>query len=150
MAYGDYGARVYINGGEEIGCEDTRIYYKSDKSSMEQKWAYAVANMKSEVDRAWFNTIHHGIMGSGTIRVMCHKTGLPYVYELIDGEIKEVDYMSFDKFKGKEIDTADNYCISFEYKGHRFLFTGGKPCEAEMTDDDGTEWLCEYDYGYNC
>lgn len=145
MAYCDYGARVYVDGRLEDGYCDACIFYDSSKSKIEQEWAEAASKIKNEADKRWIETIHHGVLGNGNIRVMCHKQGLPQIYELINGQIEIVDYEKI--CVGKELDYYDYGQVDFSYKEHDFIFDSGRPYSATMVEPNGTVWICEYDYG---
>lgn len=126
MAYSDYGAFVYCNGVRRKDKEDTTIFETS----------HAIEMMYS-----WTACYHHGILGDGNVRVMCHKQGLPYLYGLRDdGEIYEIKYVEDD------VDPYDYGTIIFDYKDYHFVFRSTKPYEAIMIEPDGTEWRCTYDY----
>ncbi len=139
MAYGDYGAFVYQDGKRR---ED-----KEDASTFENVAIGFTALGSDGYDWAgWLvNNMHHGIIGDGDIRVMCHKTALPRVFERIDGIVIEVDVETFVRnVYGKKWD------FSFDYKEHHFKFVrkNSKRAEAEMIEPDGTYWRCEYGYEY--
>lgn len=115
--------------------------------------------MKAKEDEkslTWIEYIHHGIMGDGNIRVLCHKQSLPEVYErLADGTIKKVNLIEIPEIRKKygyetdeDIPMFEWGVISFEYKGYKFYFYSGEPNSAEMTEPDVTYWECEYDYGF--
>lgn len=122
MAYSDYGAFVWLNGKRREDKEDVAVFASDN------------------VD--WINRIHHGILGDGNIRVMCHKQGLPSIYEATEDAIKNIKYCddNTDYFKYEP--------ISFEYKGYKFYFKSGKPYYAKMITPDGDIWECQYDYMY--
>ena len=157
MAYSDYGAFVYKNGERRRDKEDVALF-KSDEETFGESsenipsgariWTFL---FKLQHDRQlgklpWIDYIHHGIMGDGDIRVMCHKQGLPQIYERTEEGIKEI------KFAPDDTDHYDYPPINFEYKGYKFKFISGYvfgfPYVAEMTEPDGTHWKCEYDYMY--
>lgn len=129
MAYSDYGAFVWCNGERRTDKEDS------------------VAYASLLLPRTnWLKNEHHGVMGDGDIRVICHKQGLPEIWERTDDDFKEVEYFDED---------TDFYSygeIDFEYKGYCFKFKSCNPYDdddhyiAEMTEPNGTFWKCEYDY----
>lgn len=119
MAYSDYGAFVWCNGKRREDKEDVATFATDE-----------------------INHIHHGILGDGDIRVMCHKQGLPAIYEATPDGIIKVEYTDEDT------DCYEYGEIHFEYKGYKFLFKSGKPYYAQMIEPDGTEWKCKYDYWY--
>ena len=80
-------------------------------------------------------------MGDGDIRVMCHKQGLPSIYEATEDGFKKIEYRS-------ENTDYFEYEINFEYKGYKFYFVSGKPYYAKMATPDGNVWECKYDYCY--
>lgn len=151
MAYSDYGAFVYKNGERRKDKENVALFATDEETfgtssenipSGLRIWMSLIHEKESDksVDR-WLTNIHHGIMGDGPVRVMCHKQGLPEIYErLEDGEIKKVD------FADEDIDYFDYDSIEYEYKGYQFTFSSNRPYVAEMVEPDGTRWRCEYDY----
>lgn len=153
MAYSDYGAFVYKNGERRTDKEDVALFATDEETfgtssenipSGLRIWMSLIHEKESDksVDR-WLTHIHHGIMGDGPVRVMCHKQGLPEIYELLeDGKIKKVD------FADENIDYFDYDSIEYEYKGYQFTFSSGSPYVAEMVEPAGTRWRCEYDYLY--
>lgn len=158
MAYSDYGAFVYCNGTRREDKEDVALFATDEETfgmpsaeigSGSRIWVSLGKARKDGVDRDWIDSIHHGTMGDGNIRVLCHKQHLPEVYErLEDGTIRHIDINQLPEFQGKEFEHFEWGCISFKYKGYSFCFKSGEPNEAEMTEPDGTYWLCEYDYEY--
>lgn len=151
MAYSDYGAFVYCNGERRRDKEDVAVF-ATDKETFGESsenipscariWASLLHQKKTGKNYNWLTSIHHGILGDGSIRVLCHKQGLPQIYEAVDDEIKEVAYC------GEDVDRYDYTPIRFNYKGYKFLFESGKPYEANMIEPNGTEWRCDYDYMY--
>jgi len=135
MAYCDYGAFVYKNGERRKDKEDVPLF-KPNEGTFKS----------NEILIDWIDHIHHGILGDGNIRVLCHKQGLPEIYELTEDGIKEISY------KTDEMDWWDYGEVEFEYNDYKFRFTSGyntnNPYVAEMIEPDGTVWKCEYDYGY--
>ncbi len=159
MAYSDYGAFVYCNGTRREDKEDVALFATDEEtfgtSSTEipsgaRIWAALEKALKDGKVSGWLTTIHHGTMGDGSIRVLCHKQSLPEVYELLeDGTIQKIDIQQLPEFKDKEeIESFEWGTISFEYKGYKFFFASGEPNIAEMTEPDGTHWECNYDYWY--
>lgn len=155
MAYSDYGAFVYCNGERRRDKEDVALFATDEETFGESSenipsglriWKSILHNAKSgRMYPDWAKQIHHGIMGDGNIRVMCHKQGLPIIYEATEDGISAVDFGSGN------IDYCDYYDykpIDFEYKGYKFHFESGSPYSAEMIEPDGTKWVCNYDYGY--
>lgn len=155
MAYSDYGAYVYCNNLRREDKEDVALFATDEETfgmpsaeigSGSRIWASLTKAMKDGTDRDWIESIHHGTMGDGNIRVLCHKQHLPEVYErLEDGTIQKID---ISRLLEKEIEDWHWGKISFKYKGYSFCFKSGEPNEAEMTEPDGTQWFCEYDYCY--
>lgn len=86
---------------------------------------------------------YHGVIGDGNIQVCCYKQGLPRILEKVGEDINTVECV--DK---NTIDIFEYPPIKFEYKGYKFYFESGKPHVARMTEPDGTEWECSYDYEY--
>ena len=151
MAYSDYGAFVWLNGKRREDKEDVATFASDEETfgtssenvpSGARIWASLIKQKADGKEVDWVNNIHHGIMGDGDIRVMCHKQGLPSIYEATE--------KSFEKIKYCEDDT-DYYeydPISFKYKGYEFYFESGSPYYAEMITPDGDKWECRYDYEY--
>ena len=151
MAYSDYGAFVFCNGKRRRDKEDVATFSSDEETfgtssnnipSGARIWVSLIKQKENGQNVDWVNHIHHGIMGDGNIRVMCHKQGLPTIYEATEDEIKEIKYCEDD------IDYYDYSPITFEYKGYSFVFSSGSPYLAQMTEPDGTKWSCEYDYWY--
>lgn len=159
MAYSDYGAFVLRNGRRREDKEDVALFATDEEifgtSSTEipsgaRIWAALEKALKDKKKRDWITDIHHGIMGDGNIRVLCHKQHFPEIYEMLeDDTIQKVDIKSLPEFHDKE-EIPDYYWgkVSFEYKGYKFCFRSGKPNVAEMTEPDDTHWRCEYDYEF--
>ena len=149
MAYSDYGAFVWLNGKRREDKEDVAVF-ASDEETFGQSsenipsgmriWASLLNQKDKDVD--WIDHIHHGILGDDNIRVMCHKQGLPSIYERTEDAVKKIKYCD------DNIDYFEYEPISFEYKGYKFHFESGKPYYAEMITPDGDKWECKYDYGY--
>lgn len=127
MAYSDYGAKVFCCGVRRKDMEDAVAFPKCDDE--------------------WASDMHHGIMGNGNIKVICHKQGLPSIYEMIDNNIIRVEFNKDDL-----IDFFEYERVEFEYKGYKFIFmdndTTGKCYYAQMIEPDETVWDCFYDYCY--
>ena len=154
MAYSDYGAFVYRNGERRRDKEDVAVFASDEETfgcesecvpSGLRIFASLLKAQNDGKDLTWAQHIHHGVIGDGRVRVMCHKQGLPQIYELTDdGKMEEVKYAD----PAGHADYFDYGVIRFEYKGHKFVFESGHPYLAEMTEPDGTEWRCEYDYEF--
>lgn len=151
MAYSDYGAFVWKNGERREDKEDVAAFATDEETfgmpseyvpSGARIWVSLIKEKKEGRDRTWINSIHHGILGDTNIRVVCHKQGLPQIYEATDDGINEVSYLSED------VDYYDYDPISFEYKGYKFNFESGKPYYAQMITPTGDNWECRYDYWY--
>lgn len=151
MSYSDYGAMVYKNGERRRDKEDVALFASDEETfgvssenigSGARIWVHLLHKIGEGMDYAWIDHIHHGIMGDGSIRVLCHKQGLPQIYEQIDGDVKEIEYAS------KDVDRYEYGSVTFDYKGYHFVFISNKPYEAYMTEPDGTKWECFYDYEY--
>ena len=80
----------------------------------------------------------HSDSGCGETR-RNHKNTIVLYKCFVSGTIQKVDYPCEDDF---------DFYVLFEYKGYKFKFKSGKPCVAIMTEPDGTNWECTYDYGY--
>lgn len=158
MAYSDYGAFVFCNNKRREDKEDVALFATDEEtfgvSSTEvpsgaRIWASLIKAKTENCTLAWVESIHHGTMGNGNIRVLCHKQSCPEVYEKIeDGSIHKVDIKSLTKYRNEEEIPwwEESITLSFEYKGYKFCFANGEPNRAEMTEPDGTFWECEYDY----
>ena len=149
MAYSDYGAFVWLNGHRRTDKEDVATFASDEETfgtssdnipSHMRIWAYLL-KAQQEGKRDHINHIHHGILGDGNIRVMCHKQGRPHIYEATAAGFEEIKYCNDD------IDYYE-YTINFEYKGYKFYFESGKPYYAQMITPEGDIWECQYDYQY--
>ena len=152
MAYSDYGAFVYLNGERRFDKEDVAGFasdeetFGCDSSEIPsglrifKSLLHARQNTADNKDLQWVNHIHHGVMGDGDIRVICHKQGLPEVYEVTENGLQKIEFCS------DEIDYYDYESILFEYKGYKFYFESGSPYRAVMTEPNGDVWECKYDY----
>lgn len=152
MAYSDYGAFVFKNGERRRDKEDVAVFASDDETFGQSSenipsglriWVSLCQEKKEGRERTYYTHIHHGIMGDGAVRVVCHKQGLPKICELLEnGEVKDIEYYSDD------VDYFDYSKFNFAYKGYEFHFESGNPYVAEMVEPDGTKWRCEYDYLY--
>ena len=151
MAYSDYGAFVWCNGKRREDKEDVATFATDEETfgtssenvpSGARIWVSLLKRQEDGIKDDWINHIHHGILGDGDIRVMCHKQGLPTIYEATPDGIIKVEYTDEDT------DCYEYGEIHFEYKGYKFMFKSGKPYYAQMIEPDGTEWKCKYDYWY--
>jgi len=149
MAYSDYGAFVWLNSKRREDKEDVAAFVSDEETFGESSenipsgmkiWVSLLNQKGKDVD--WVNHIHHGILGDGNIRVVCHKQGRPEIYETTEEGFKKVEYYDDDT------DYYDYDPISFEYKGYKFYFESNKPYYAEMITPEGDKWECKYDYGY--
>lgn len=157
MAYSDYGAFVYRNGERRRDKEDVAVFASDEETfgceseCVPSGLRIFVSLMKARNDgeeRTWVQHIHHGVIGAGCVRVACYKQGRPSIYELADdGEIREVKYGE-DSIEDYQEFMYEYGVIRFEHKGYKFVFSSGHPYVAEMTEPDGTEWRCEYDYQF--
>ena len=154
MAYSDYGAFVWFNGVRREDKEDVALFASDEETfgvssdnvpSGARIWLSILKAKKYNKERNWISSIHHGIMGDGNIRVLCHKQGLPQIYEATEDNIVEVQYPAQ---KDEYVDYFDYDPIDFEYKGYKFHFESGKPYYAQMITPSGDEWECRYDYWY--
>ena len=152
MAYSDYGAFVWRNGERRTDKEDAPLFASSEETfgadidripSAARIWASLIHAQSSDREINWLTSIHHGILGDGPVRVLCHKQGLPEIWEMTDDRPKKIPY-----YDDETTDYADFEPFDFEYKGYRFHFESGEPYRVTMTEPDGAEWECEYDYGY--
>lgn len=136
MAYCDYGAFVWLNGKRREDKEDVATF-----ATDEETFGTSSNNVPKGKKAEWVNHIHHGIMGDGDIRVICHEQGLPSIYEATEDGFKEIEYHNED------VDYFE-YEINFEYKGYKFYFVSDRPYYAKMTTPKGDVWECKYDYWY--
>lgn len=156
MAYNDYGAFVYHNGQRRPDKEDAPAYASNEEafgmkdisklSSGSKIFANILATRdvpKQDAKQQWIKRIHHGILGDGPIRVVCHKQGLPEIYDFSSGECEKVSFCDEE-----EIDPYEYDPINFEYKGYTFNFRAESPYVAYMEEPDGSWWRCEYDYSF--
>lgn len=149
MAYSDYGAFVWLNGKRRTDKEDVAPF-ASDEATFGTSSENIPSGMRLWVSlikrngqkTSWIDCIHHGILGDGNIRVICHKQGLPSIYEATKKGFKEITYC------GDDVDCFDYDPIHFEYKDYKFYFDSGKPYYASMTTPEGDVWECKYDYMY--
>lgn len=151
MAYSDYGAFVWLNGERRKDKEDVAVFASDEETfggSSESipsgaRIFVSILHRKEKGEEwGWLESIHHGIMGDGDIRVVCHKQGLPEIYEATKDGFKRIEFCD---------DSTDYFwfdTIHFEYKGHKFLFESGSPYYAEMETPNGDKWECRYDYEY--
>ena len=151
MAYSDYGAFVYLNGERRFDKEDVAVFASDEETfgcdsskipSGARIFQSLIHQRESGANRSWVEHIHHGVMGDGNIRVVCHKQGLPQIYEATEKGIDEVNFCN------ENTDYYDYGMICFDYKGYHFIFESGKPYYAEMTEPNGNKWICKYDYMY--
>lgn len=152
MAYSDYGAFVYQNGKRRTDKENAPAFASSqeifgdDINNIPSGACIFVSLLKAKDDGrelSWLEHIHHGICGDGNIRVVCHKQGLPEIYEATDDGIQNIEFCDEDK-----VDWYEYEPFSFEYKGYHFRLEPGTPYVVDMNEPDGTHWRCEYDYEY--
>ena len=148
MAYSDYGAFVWLNGKRREDKEDVATFATDEETfgtssenvpSGARIWVSILNQKGKKVE--WVNHIHHGILGDDDIRVMCHKQGLPSIYEATEDGFKKIEYC------GEDTDYFE-YDIKYEYKGYKFHFESGKPYYAKMITPEGDVWECKYDYLY--
>ena len=149
MAYSDYSAFVFKNGDRREDKEDVALFETPEETfgspaeevpSAARIFMSLIHAEKIGKEQTWITHIHHGIMGDGNIRVLCHKQHLPEVYELTEDGIKNINIPNAEPFNWGTVE--------FEYKGYKFKFVSGKPNIATMIEPASTEWRCEYDYYY--
>ena len=161
MAYSDYGSFVYCNNERREDKEDVALFATDEETfgessaeilSGDRIWVSLTKAKEDGKSLTWIEYIHHGIIGDGNIRVLCHKQHLPEVYERMeDGTIQKINLLSLPEFQDKgEIPDYQWGKISFSYKGYKFSFESGKPNFAFMNEPDGKGgfkyWVCVYDY----
>lgn len=161
MAYSDYGAFVTCNGKRRTDKEDVAVF-ASDIDTFGDNvdnipsglriWAHLIYKRSdSETpdypDKDWVEYIHHGIMGDGPMRVVCHKQGLPGIYYWPE-DAKYPEKIVIPETNDHDFDRWSDYDIKYESNGYKFHFISGRPYHAEMTEPDGTHWECTYDYCY--
>lgn len=163
MAYGDYGAFVYLNGKRRTDKEDVGVYDTDEASLPSGLRIYAnIAKLYQSGKFEWFRHSHHGVMGDGSVRVGCYKFGWPEIYEWEDGKDEPTQYtfdclsrkFGWDDYK-EYVDTryeADEYDKEFDFLGWHFHFWGDDfsdtPKYGATMSHDGEVWECEYDYEY--
>lgn len=162
MAYNDYGAFVYCNGKRRTDKEDAPLFGTSEEAFGEDinnvpsglRIFYNILQRSNSVQDADLtedqrclmyirDSISHGVMGDGTLRVRCYKAGLPGIFELVDDDIgiHEIEIPN-------EKDPYEYGTIRFEYNGYQFMFTDTSEDNhyfAEMITPEGDQWTCEYD-----
>jgi len=161
MAYSDYGAFVTCNGKRRTDKEDVAVF-ASDIDTFGDNvnnipsglriWAHLIYKRSNNEtpdypDKDWVEYIHHGIMGDGPMRVVCHKQGLPGIYYWPE-EVKCPEKIVIPETENNNFDRWDGYDIEYESHGYKFHFVSSKPYRAEMVEPDGTHWECTYDYLY--
>lgn len=146
MAYSDYGAFVWLNGDRREDKEDVAVFATDEEtfgtdsknvSSGARIWVNCLRQKEKNTDIR----IHHGILGDGSVRVICHKQGRPEIVEATEDGFEDIKYCEDD------VDYYD-YKISFDYKGYKFYFESGFPYYAEMITPEGNTGVCKYDYLY--
>ena len=151
MAYSDYGAFVWLNGERRKDKEDVAAFASDEETFGESSenipsgariFVSLIHRKEKGKEWGWLESIHHGIMGDGDIRVVCHKQGLPEIYEATEEGVKKI------QFCDENTDYYDYDPIKFEYNGYKFYFDSGKPYYASMTTPNGDVWECKYDYMY--
>lgn len=147
MAYSDYGAFVWKNGERRTDKEDAPLFASDEDTfgadigdipSGARIWVSLLQAKETGRKTTWLTAIHHGILGDGPVRVLCHKYGLPEIWEMADDGPHEVVYHDDSVFS----DTFGSYRpVSFEYKGYTFRAEAGDSIYyAIMIEPDGTEW----------
>lgn len=156
--YFDYAAFIYCNDMRRSDKEN--VWFDTNAETFDKPieeipngvrmWNELIKSEEDGKSPTWIEHIHHGIMGDGNIRVICHKQRLPEIYERMeDGMIQKVELRSLPEFQDKkEIPEYDWGEISFVYKGYRFCFRSGNPCYAEMIEPNGICWQCHYYYKF--
>lgn len=159
MAYSDYGAFVYCNRERRTDKEDAPAFATDQETfgtdignvpSGARIWVSLIHAKETNREMDWISHIHHGIMGDGIVRVLCHKYGLPEIYDIgcKDGP-KEIDYYDSDEIDPIEFDPFSFEFIASDYKIYKFSFDRGDNIyHVEMMEPDGTAWSCDYGYGY--
>ena len=148
MAYSDYGALIYKNGVRRRDKEDVAIFasdeetFGTDSANVPSGARIWVSLIHNKGEYNWLKSIHHGVMGDGPVRVMCHKRGRPQIYEMTESGPIEIAYCD------ESVDMYYYGTIDYEYKGYRFHFEDGSPYTMSMTEPDGTVWFGEYDYEF--
>lgn len=159
MAYSSYGAFTYRNTVRRRDKEDVGVY-DTDEAGL-PSGARIFANILKNAERGtdeWWRHSHHGVMGDGAVRVACYKQGLPSsgIYFWPGGAKAPVRY---DPRELAGVHRSDYEYGSLEFPWdpgtgeYYFTFTDKEHSdsghyEATMTEPDGTQWLCVYDYDY--
>ena len=158
MAYSDYGAFVYRNGERRQDKEDAPLFATDEETfgadintipSGARIWVSLMHSKKTGRELDWLNSIHHGIVGDGPVRVLCHKYGLPEIYDLgcKDGP-KKIDYYDAEKTGSDDFEAFSFEFVASDYQTYKFFFDHDDTYTVEMTEPDGTLWTCTYGYGY--
>ena len=159
MAYSDYGAFVYRNGERRRDKEDAPLF-ATDKETFgadintipsgARIWVSLIHAKETGQELNYLNSIYHGVLGDGPVRVACYKYGLPEIYDLgcKDGP-KEIDYYDEEKVSSEDFEAFSFEFVASDYKTYKFSFACDEPLyTARMTEPDGTVWTCTYGYGY--
>lgn len=158
MAYGDYGAFVYLNGERRTDKEDVGIY-DADEASLPSGLRKYSNIIKLGGNGELFKSSYHGVLGDGNVRVGCYKQGWPDIYEWEDGKDKPVGYtfdglsrkFGWDDYEeyGNKRYAPDEYDKEFDFLGYHFRFhgndNGDTPKYWATMIGDGEIWDCEYD-----
>ena len=107
MAYSDYGAFVYRNGERRRDKEDAPLFATDEETfgadintipSGARIWVSLIHAKETGQELNYLNSIYHGVLGDGPVRVACYKYGLPQIYDMgcKDGP-KEIDYYDAEK-----------------------------------------------------
>ena len=163
MAYGDYGAFVYLNENRRRDKEDVGVFDTEEASLPSGLRIYAniLKNMEGDEDR-WWKHSHHGVMGDGNVRVACYKQGWPEIW-VWERDASEPSSFSFDdlsrlyrwddyeEYEGTRY-APDSYDKEFDLLGWHFRFWGdecdSKPAYGASMTRNGETWECEYDCEY--
>lgn len=170
MAYNDYGAFVTKNGKRMEDREDVGVFDADEAVLPSGTRVYANILKNMDGEPKWWEHSHHGVMGSGSIRCACYKTGLPAVWEWPGGADWSMRFTADWFEEGLHeyepyLYSGSEYDFNLEHNGYRFRFEHKKvkgsvhdgcvvypregefmPYKATMTEPDGTVWECEYDY----
>lgn len=159
MAYGDYGAFVYLNGERRADKEDVGVY-DTDEACLPTELRVFAKIIKLNSVVGGFAALYHGVMGDGSVRVGCYKQGWPAIYEWGDGKDEPTQYtfndlsLKFGWDDYREYDNTrfapDEYDKEFDMLGWHFHFWGNScnstPKYGATMSRDGEIWKCNYDY----
>lgn len=139
MAYGNWGAYVYMNGERQQHREDNTPYKEDEMQA--GYWQAFGSGVRDDLGT------HHASLGNGPFRLCGYKSS-PYIF----WEGQPVDLKPFQKGKDAGTDKwwfYESEGIEGEFNGYKFKCD---PCEdpeavdMELTEPDGTKWTGKSGY----